>query len=80
MDEAEDRRRTGEGRWGARRVTGVCVLRVGREGDHLRYRLLLTPDIYAGREEVREFALMDDAVEAVRTFLSTFVSTPLPPP
>jgi hypothetical protein len=53
-------------------LTGVCLVRVQWEGQSVRYRVVMHPDISSRREEVRQCRDLDEAMRCVRGFLVTF--------
>jgi hypothetical protein len=56
-------------------LTGVCFVRVQWEGQRLRYRVVLNPDLSTTRREVaRDCRDLDDAMREVRGFLLAFAS------
>jgi len=56
-------------------LTGVCLVRVQWEGQRLRYRVVLNPDLSTTRHEVaRECRDLDDAMQEVRGFLRAFAA------
>ena len=53
--------------------TGVCVVRVQQEGERLRYRVAVTPDISVRhRDVVRECRDLGDTLRTVQAFLMAF--------
>ena len=56
-------------------LTGVCLVRVQWEGQRLRYRVVLNPDLSTTRREVaRDCRDLDDAMREVRGFLVAFAT------
>ncbi|SFO74940.1 hypothetical protein SAMN05660464_0942 [Geodermatophilus dictyosporus] len=54
-------------------LTGVCLVRVQWDGDRLRYRVVLTPDVSVqDADVVVECRDLDDALLAVQGFLVGF--------